>query len=65
MVANLSKTVQSPRPRAVARKAAKRPQRRPAHRRLLDLYGVELYAVISYRLALAVLATVAFIYATH
>lgn len=39
-----------------------RAARRPAHRKLLDLYGIELYAVISYRLALAVLAVITVLY---
>ena len=39
--------------------------RRATGRTLLDLTGRELYAVISYRLAMAVLGLVALIYVTH
>lgn len=65
MVANLTKTsTRRTRPGAGSRNARRtaRLHRHPAHRRLLDLHGVELYAVMSYRVALAVLAVIALIH---
>lgn len=50
----------SPRPKSGARRPA---QDRP--RRLLDLSGRELYAVMSYRLAMAVIVLVAIIHLGH
>jgi hypothetical protein len=66
VVTNLTKTSVR-RDRAIpSRRAVRRSTaRHPAHRRLLDLHGIELYAVLSYRVALAVIAVIAVTHLGH
>lgn len=63
---NMTKTqrVQRGRGAPLPRNARQRWNTAARHRRLFDLHGIELYAVMSYRLAMAVIGLIALMHVT-